>query len=106
LFVFNTWKFHHDPAYFSSPWSFRPERFLTADGAAILRHEHFLPFGFGKRVCMGVDLAKAELFLFTATILQNIVLATPTMHAPPKMDDFDGGVSIAPRPFYVHVTAR
>ncbi|XP_004700556.1 25-hydroxyvitamin D-1 alpha hydroxylase, mitochondrial [Echinops telfairi] len=56
-----------DPAQFSEPDSFRPARWLGEDPAP---HPFAsLPFGFGKRSCMGRRLAELELQMALAQIL-------------------------------------
>jgi methyl farnesoate epoxidase/farnesoate epoxidase len=58
-----------DPEYWGDPEAFRPERFLDPATGSLIRKERFVPFGFGKRVCMGESLAKSELFLFTSILV-------------------------------------
>ena len=81
LVFYNIHKFHTDPEYWGDPEVFRPERFLhTQDGKMkLVKHDRFLPFGFGKRICMGESLAKAELFIFTVLLIQvvNYLPQTP-----------------------------
>lgn len=69
---YSIYKFHTDPDYWGDPEVFRPERFLNTDGkkVKVVRPERFVPFGFGKRVCIGELLAKAELFIFTVLLIQ------------------------------------
>lgn len=66
----------HDPAVFRNPEEFHPSRFLD-DGGRIRKHEAFLPYSLGKRVCLGEGLARAELWLFFTSILQAFSLDTP-----------------------------
>ncbi|KAM1553555.1 hypothetical protein EV2_006545 [Malus domestica] len=65
LFV-NAWAIGRDPKYWENPLHFYPERFLAplsggGDGARALdlRGQHFqlLPFGTGRRICPGINLA-------------------------------------------------
>lgn len=54
------------------------DRFLDEDGNRIYSPSpSFLPFGAGIRVCLGETLAKMELFLFIAWILQKFSLSVP-----------------------------
>uniref|UniRef100_A0A915N865 Unspecific monooxygenase n=1 Tax=Meloidogyne javanica TaxID=6303 RepID=A0A915N865_MELJA len=64
-----------DPNIFSDPKSFRPERFLDKNGN-LLKSDHLIPFGLGKRQCLGESLARMELFLFFANIFNRYMLAT------------------------------
>ncbi|XP_042843612.1 cytochrome P450 1A2 isoform X2 [Panthera tigris] len=61
------------------PFEFRPERFLTADGTAInkILSEKVMIFGLGKRRCIGEVLAKWEVFLFLAILLQQLEFSVP-----------------------------
>ncbi|KAJ0184021.1 hypothetical protein K1T71_000444 [Dendrolimus kikuchii] len=58
-----------DENYFPEPYSFNPERFLV-DGRIVLP-DHYFPFGLAKHRCMGDVLAKCNIFVFTATMLQH-----------------------------------
>lgn len=51
---------HHDPKYYPNPMEFNPDRFSTE--AFNQRPQlTFLPFGFGPKYCVGMELAKAIL---------------------------------------------
>jgi len=64
---------HRDPNNFSDPNEFIPERFSDEyEGRA--RAQAFIPFGLGQRSCVGSRLAKIELSLAIALILQNFEL--------------------------------
>ncbi|PAA93968.1 hypothetical protein BOX15_Mlig013417g1 [Macrostomum lignano] len=70
LIMTNLYGIHHDPELWSSPEAFQPERFLAVDTGEYQPNEHLVPFGVGKRACLGESLARQELFLFIAGILQ------------------------------------
>ena len=59
----------HDPARYSEPDVFKPERFLRPDG--ILLDDPILTtvFGYGKRICPGRHFADATLFIVVASVL-------------------------------------
>ena len=65
----NLYAIHMNADVFEKPHDFRPERFIDARGRFV-KHAHVIPFGIGKRSCLGELLARQELFLFTATLLQ------------------------------------
>ena len=41
-------------------------------GVRLVKKEQFVPFGFGRRVCMGEALAKDTLLIFFATLIKQI----------------------------------
>ncbi|PIL29212.1 cytochrome P450 [Ganoderma sinense ZZ0214-1] len=57
----------HDPVMFPSPDEFRPERFLETTNPRL--RDFDLPFGFGRRICVGMHLAKNSLFISISQIL-------------------------------------
>ncbi|CAK7300787.1 Cytochrome P450 1A2 [Vulpes lagopus] len=75
----NQWQVNHDQQVWGDPFAFRPERFLTADGTAINKtlSEKVMLFGMGKRRCIGEVLAKWEIFLFLAILVQRLEFSVP-----------------------------
>ncbi|KAM6464183.1 cytochrome P450 2K6-like isoform 1-T1 [Liasis olivaceus] len=75
----------HDESQWEKPHEFYPEHFLDSEGKFV-KKDAFLPFSAGRRVCAGENLAKMELFLFFASLLQRF-----TFQPPPgtSKDDLD-----------------
>ena len=103
---YSIYKFHTDPEYWGDPETFRPERFLAEDGQTILKKERFIPFGFGKRVCMGESLAKAELFIFSVIMLQTLRIGMPKSGKRPDPDDNFAGITRSPNPYSISIATR
>ena len=59
----------HDSEMFPSPDEFQPERFLTSSDPRLQFNTFDLPFGFGRRICVGMHLARNSLFICMARIL-------------------------------------
>ncbi|XP_019717377.1 cytochrome P450 2U1 isoform X2 [Hippocampus comes] len=100
----NLWSVHRDPAMWDQPDSFRPQRFLDDEGQ-VARKECFMPFGIGRRMCMGEQLAKMELFLMVTGLLQAFTFRLPDGTPPPPMHG-RFGLTLAPCPFTVSVSPR
>jgi cytochrome P450 len=61
---------HHDPAVHPDPYAFRPERFLGAGPPA----KSWIPFGFGRRRCLGASFALAEMKIALRVVLSRLEL--------------------------------
>uniref|UniRef100_A0A2D4MJT5 Uncharacterized protein n=1 Tax=Micrurus spixii TaxID=129469 RepID=A0A2D4MJT5_9SAUR len=105
IFV-NQWSVNHDRLRWKDPHVFDPRRFLddrqeTLDRDLACR---VLIFSMGKRRCIGDQLAKLQLFLFTAILLHQCDLtANP---AEQLSVDSDHGLVLRPRPYTLSVSRR
>ena len=104
--LYNIKKFMLDPNVFKEANTFNPDRFLDSNGA-IVKYDQFIPFGIGKRLCMGESLAKQQIFIFFTMLLQRINIGVPKHRAElPDKDDYTMGITTIPKPFYVTMTKR
>ena len=60
----------HKEEYWQNPKEFIPERFLENGEYITTRPKAFIPFGVGRRVCLGEKLALADLFLVLVRFIQ------------------------------------
>jgi cytochrome P450 len=60
---------HHDPKYWDDPEAFRPERFDPGNAKKRVKYS-YLPFGAGKRFCLGGQLSQIETMLALSQLLR------------------------------------
>ncbi|XP_058788911.1 cytochrome P450 18a1 [Phymastichus coffea] len=95
---------HMDEELWEEPAKFQPSRFLTAEGK-VHKPEYFMPFGVGRRMCLGDLLARMELFLFFSTLMHTFDLRLPEGASLPSLKG-NAGVTVTPDPFKVCLIRR
>jgi len=80
--VANTYLIHHDPEIYPDPRAFRPERFLDQNPGTYT----WIPFGGGRRRCLGASFAMLEMEVVLKTLLASC-----------ELHDSGDGVEIAQR---------
>ncbi|KAK7738056.1 hypothetical protein SLS63_002389 [Diaporthe eres] len=66
---------HHNPAVFTDPYEFKPERWLESPPDQLEKMSRdFMPFSLGSRACIARNLAMVELNMACAAILEGEVL--------------------------------
>jgi cytochrome P450 len=105
LVITNLYSVHMDADEWKDPEEFRPERFLDDDGN-VFGSDRVIPFSVGKRSCIGEPLARQQLFLFFAGLLQQFKVLPPG--AKQSHIDFTerSGHSTSPTPFSVRLVPR
>ncbi|MEU3851075.1 cytochrome P450 [Streptomyces sp. NPDC029554] len=90
--LYSPYLLHHDPASFSEPERFRPERWLEGEAAAG-PHGALIPFAAGSRKCIGDLFSLAEMTVALATLAGRWRLSHPPGPvAPPRP-----GATLGPR---------
>lgn len=103
LVVINLWAVNHDPRVFEDPHVFNPYRFLNENEEVCeIKSKFQLPFSIGSRRCLGSTLAKAEIFLLLACLLQHFEFSS----AKPGDIDLEGHFGLALRPKSYSVRAH
>lgn len=95
---------HMDPNLWEKPEEFRPSRFIDSEGK-VRKPEYFIPFGVGRRMCLGDVLARMELFLFFASFMHCFDIALPAGHSLPSLKG-NVGATITPEAFKVCLKRR
>ena len=67
------------------------------------KHPALVPFGVGKRQCMGEALARNELMLFTVGLIQRLTFLPPDSGAMPDPEDYHVGVTRIPADFRIKI---
>ncbi|RAH70116.1 cytochrome P450 [Aspergillus aculeatinus CBS 121060] len=65
---------HRNPQLFPDPNTFRPERWIEAASRGENLTRYLVPFARGSRICIGMNLAYAELYMTIASIVRRFDL--------------------------------
>ncbi|XP_015285195.1 PREDICTED: cytochrome P450 2J2-like [Gekko japonicus] len=95
---------HRDESQWKHPYEFNPSNFLNEKGEFV-KSEAFLAFSAGPRGCLGVSLARMELFLFFTGILRKFQVMWPDESKAPDLTPCYG-VTLSPAPFKVALKCR
>jgi cytochrome P450 len=87
--VANAYLVHHDPAIYRDPYQFRPERFLDEPPGTYT----WIPFGGGRRRCLGASFAMLEMKIVLRAILEEF-----EPHAPGEQIELARRRNITIRP--------
>nr|ALG05125.1 cytochrome P450 [Sinopodophyllum hexandrum] len=82
----NVWAMGRDPSSWDDPLVFKPERFLGSDIDYKGQHFQLLPFGSGRRMCVGLPLAHRVLHFALASLIQSFEWALEEGVKPEGMD--------------------
>ena len=94
---------HRDERVWEEPEKFRPERFLQ--DSRVVNADKIMPFGHGKRACLGESTARLTLFIFLASLLRKFTFSKAKSHPAPTLVILRG-LSRVPAKFWANVKLR
>ncbi|XP_077477747.1 cytochrome P450 1C1 [Stigmatopora argus] len=101
----NQWSVNHDPLKWKDPHVFNPSRFMGDDGSLDRDAVNgMMIFSLGKRRCIGNQIAKVEVFLFTAVLLHQCGLESDP--SQPVTQDCSYGLSLKPLRYCITAKLR
>jgi cytochrome P450 len=115
--MFNFHALHSDPRWWKTPEKFRPERFLeedkylnksfiNAESKPTLEHFKYLPFGHGKRMCVGFGLGRVVMLMKTAMHLHCFRFTAEDGSNNVDIDTENFGVTLVPKEQKVRAIPR
>ncbi|KAG2356982.1 cytochrome P450 [Suillus spraguei] len=104
----NIWFMLNDPERYANPSEFNPERFLGNGGKKPETEPRTICFGFGRRICPGIHLAEASVWLSIAMSLAVFDISKVVengIEITPEVDPLSGTIS-HPKPFKCSIKPR
>lgn len=98
-----------DPAVYTNPEAFEPERFLAREGSAAEPNPRSCFFGFGRRICPGRDLADVSIWTETAVTLAALSISKARDEAGEEITPstrFTDGTIVHPEAFTCDIRPR
>ncbi|KAG2152670.1 cytochrome P450 [Suillus bovinus] len=108
LIIPNQWFMLHNPETYADPSQFKPERFLVNDGKKSEPEPRTMCFGFGRRICPGLLLAEASVWISAAMSLAVFDISKVVengVEITPEVDPSSVTIS-HPKPFRCSIKAR
>ncbi|KAM3341300.1 cytochrome 76A2 [Capsicum galapagoense] len=82
----NVWAIGRDPEFWDDPLDFKPERFLNSKTDFKGQCFELLPFGAGRRMCVGLPLGNRMLHFVLGSLLHEFDWQLPSNVTPKTMD--------------------
>ncbi|XP_076176144.1 methyl farnesoate epoxidase isoform X2 [Ptiloglossa arizonensis] len=86
---------HMDKEHWGDPEVFRPERFIDENGQFV-DDSWMIPFGLGRRKCLGETVARNTIFIFTACLIQKLHFMLPEKYPKLCLQGVDGFITAPP----------
>jgi hypothetical protein len=103
---------HREEALYPDPETFNPDRWLSPSYPTFREPlskfpnlQNFSAFGFGRRICPGLNIAEKSLFLLTARLAWACNISKRPGYEVPWYD-YTAGFNVQPKPFIFDLVAR
>ena len=108
LIGFSVYRLHRDPAVYTDPDVFDPDRFLAGPRgpASAPSSAHYLPYGRGVHTCLGRNLARQEIMLTVARLVRDFQVELEPCKQPLAPDFLTNGIAAPAGPRMLRVTRR
>uniref|UniRef100_A0AC35EUI7 Cytochrome P450 n=1 Tax=Panagrolaimus sp. PS1159 TaxID=55785 RepID=A0AC35EUI7_9BILA len=94
----------YDERAFPDHLKFDPNRFLNPDGS-IKKVDELLPFSCGRRMCLGAEMAKMEIFLIIANLFHHFDISMSSTGLQPSLHK-NSGLTPKPNDFKCFIQRR
>lgn len=102
----NLYAMHVDPDQWNDPLKFDPRGHFIDETGQLRKPPSFMPFGTGRRVCLGEQMAKNVLFLTAIYLLRNIKWTSVADHDYTTDPDSTINFAFAAQPYPVRMEMR
>lgn len=99
--ILNNYEINKSNQYWNDACSFLPERFIK--NGTVIKPSYFIPFGTGKRTCMGQQLVQGFALVLVAGIIQNYDVA---IEHPKYLKTKPACVALPPKTFPFILTKK
>jgi len=109
IIVPNVWQMAHDPETYPDPFTFKPERFLEENSSPLELNPQSLVFGFGRRICPGMELAMNSLFIAIAMSIAVFDISKAKDENGKEIEpvhEYQAGLNSHPKPFRCSIMPR
>src|SRR5690606_742671 len=108
LIAFSPYLLHRDPAVYTDPEVFDPERFLSGPRGPgkSPSASQFLPYGRGVHTCLGRNLARQEIMVAIARLLRNYEVELEPCKDPLAITWMTSGIAAPRGPRMLRVRPR
>ncbi|XP_071490913.1 cytochrome P450 1A1-like [Diadema antillarum] len=102
----NLYSVHHDPETWHQPSVFDPERFIDPETGLLdkTKTEAIMPFGAGRRRCLGAEMGRIQAFLYFAILIHQCEVSDPDKGRMDGKPSF--GLTMRPPAFKLLVRKR